>query len=75
MKFGNLKGSLILILAALIWGLAFVAQSGAADLVPPFTFNALRSFIGAFALYLFYLVVNRKAKTPFFPKVKKEKNT
>lgn len=67
MKHSNLKGSLILITAALIWGLAFVAQSGAADLVPPFIFNALRSFIGAFALYLFWLLMNRKDKTPFFP--------
>ena len=75
MRTNNIKGSLILILAALIWGLAFVAQSGAADLVPTFTFNALRSFIGAGALYLFHLVVNRKAKTPFFPKEKKKKNT
>lgn len=67
MKHNNLKGSLILITAALIWGLAFVAQSGAADLVPPFIFNALRSYIGAFALYLFYLLMNRKDKKPFFP--------
>ena len=67
MKHNNLKGSLILITAALIWGLAFVAQSGAADLVPPFIFNALRSFIGAFALYLFWLFINRKDKKPFFP--------
>lgn len=74
MKHNNLKGSLILITAALIWGLAFVAQSGAADLVPPFIFNALRSFIGAFALYLFYLLMNRKEKNPFFPKTKKERN-
>lgn len=70
MKFNNLKGSLILITAALIWGLAFVAQSGAAELVPPFTFNALRSFIGAGALYIFFCLTNIKKKTPFFPKEK-----
>ncbi len=75
MKTNNIKGSLILILAALIWGLAFVAQSGAAQLVPPFTFNALRSFIGAAALYIFYLILNRKEKTPFFPKDKGERST
>lgn len=75
MKTNNIKGSLILIAAALIWGLAFVAQSGAAELVPPFTFNALRSFIGAFALYLFYLVVNRKVKTSFFPKDRAVRST
>ena len=70
MKFNNLKGSLILITAALIWGLAFVAQSGAAELVPPFTFNALRSFIGAIALYIFFTLTNIKKKEPFFPKDK-----
>ena len=73
MKTNNLKGSIILITAALIWGLAFVAQSGAAALVPPFTFNALRSFIGAAALYIFYLITNIKQKTAFFPKEKSSK--
>ena len=72
MKHNNLKGSLILCTASLIWGLAFVAQSDAADLVPSFTFNALRSFIGAAALYLFYKVTNRE-KTSFFPKEKGER--
>lgn len=59
MKHNNIKGSLILCTAALIWGLAFVAQSDAAELIPPFTVNALRSFIGAAALYVFYLVTTR----------------
>ena len=54
----NLKGSLILGTAALIWGLAFVAQSDAADKVPPFLFNSLRSFIGA--LFLFGILIFRK---------------
>lgn len=71
MKYNNLKGSLILGAAALIWGLAFVAQTGAADLVPPFAVNALRSFIAAIALYFLHLILNRKAKEPFFPKENK----
>lgn len=70
MKKSNLKGSLILCTASLIWGIAFVAQSGAARLIPSYTFNALRSFIGAFALYLFYCVSKGKEKKPFFPKEK-----
>jgi len=73
MKLNNLKGSIILCVAALIWGLAFVAQSGAADLVPPFCFNALRSFIGSAALYIFYLLSNIKKKDSFFPKPKAER--
>ena len=68
MKFNNLKGSLILILASLIWGLAFVAQTAAVELVEPFCLNALRSFVGALALYIFYLFTNIKEKKPFFPK-------
>lgn len=67
MKQNNLKGSLILCAASLIWGLAFVAQSDAADLVPSFTFNALRSFIGAVALFVFYKITGRKRKESFFP--------
>ena len=73
MKQNNLKGSIILIIAALIWGLAFVAQSGAASLVPPFIFNALRSFIGASVLYLFCLVTNKNGKFRFFPEEKADR--
>ena len=70
MKTNNLKGSLILITAALIWGLAFVVQSDVADLIPPFTFNALRSVVGAAALYIFWLFTERKKTKTFFPKEK-----
>ena len=66
MKNNNLKGTLILTVAAVIWGLAFVAQSGAASLVPPFAFNALRSIIGALVLYLFWVFTGRKQER-FFP--------
>jgi len=44
------KGTLLLLLAALIWGMAFVVQTAAADAVGPFTFNAVRSFVGALFL-------------------------
>lgn len=70
MKLNNLKGSLILITAAFIWGMAFVAQSSAADSVPPFIINALRSFIAAIVLYLFSLVTNYKNTVQFFPNEK-----
>ena len=73
MKQNNLKGSIILITAALIWGLAFVAQSGAASLVPPFIFNALRSYIGAMVLYIFSIVTNKNEKFRFFPTEKTDR--
>lgn len=63
----NIKGSAILCLAALIWGLAFVAQTGAAHLVPPFLFNALRSFIGSAFLALLLLAIKLKNGTSIFP--------
>ena len=64
----NLKGSLILGFAALLWGLAFVAQSSAADRVPSFIFNSLRSFIGAAFLFVLLYIVKKRAGEPIFPK-------
>lgn len=49
-------GLLLLIIGAFIWGTAFVAQADAAQTIPPFTFSALRSFIGVIALLLFFAV-------------------
>lgn len=46
------KGTLFLLLAALIWGMAFVAQTSAADKIGAFTFNASRSIIAALFLLL-----------------------
>ncbi len=50
MALKNYKGSAILALAAFIWGCAFVAQSAGMDHVGPFTFNAVRNFIGCLVL-------------------------
>lgn len=50
MKTKSLKSSLLLFLAAFIWGVAFVAQSVGMDYVGPFTFNAVRCFVGSFIL-------------------------
>ncbi len=62
MKRSNLKGSLILCLAALLWGLAFVVQNRAADKIPPFAFNCMRSFIGAAFLFGFMAIMSVKNK-------------
>lgn len=45
-----MKNSLILLLTATIWGVAFVAQSVGMDYVGGFTFNAVRSIIGSIVL-------------------------
>ncbi len=46
----NYRGSLLLFLAAFIWGVAFVAQSVGMDYMGPFTFNGARSLIGGTVL-------------------------
>lgn len=50
MKNLQVRNSLILLLTALIWGVAFVAQSVGMDYVGPFTFNAVRFLIGGIVL-------------------------
>lgn len=46
----SIKNVVLLMLAALIWGIAFVAQSVAMDHVGAFTFNGLRSVLGGIVL-------------------------
>lgn len=45
MKSTNLKGTLILVLVALIWGTGFVAQDEAANHLGAFAFNATRNLL------------------------------
>ena len=73
MKSNNLKGTLILAVAALIWGMAFVAQSGISGSVPTFTVNASRSFIASAFLFVFWKITNLKSKATFFPSDKEGK--
>lgn len=47
---GALQSNLLLLLAAAIWGLAFVAQRVGMDYVGPFTFNGIRFLLGSLSL-------------------------
>lgn len=49
----QLRGSLLLLLATVIWGSAFIAQSVGMELIGPFTFQAVRC--GLAVLFLFPL--------------------
>ena len=53
------KNAIILFLTAFIWGTAFVAQSVGMDYLEPFTFNGIRSFIGAIALLPCIAILNK----------------
>ena len=59
MKVNRIRQNVLPVLAAFIWGTAFVAQSVGADYVEPFTFNAARSVI-AFLFLLILCLVRRK---------------
>jgi len=50
MNTSKLKGTLMLILTAFIWGTAFVAQSVGMDFVGPYTFLCARSIVGGIFL-------------------------
>lgn len=57
-----MRGNLLLLLASLIWGTAFVAQSVGMEHIGPFTFMAARSIIGALSLVPVILLQNARKK-------------
>lgn len=59
----KLKYNFLLMLAALIWGSAFVAQSVGMDYLGPFTFNCVRSFMGSLFLIPVIFFLDRQKKT------------
>lgn len=56
----SLKNSLLLLLTAAIWGIAFVAQSVGMDYVGAFTFNSVRCLIGAVVLLPVIYILGRQ---------------
>ncbi len=46
----KLRGNFLLLITALIWGTAFVAQSEGMQYVEPFTYNAMRTLLGGAVL-------------------------
>ena len=59
----RMKNNILLVLTALIWGCAFVAQSVGMDYVGPFTFNMARFLIGAIVLLPVIWFMDRQQKT------------
>ncbi len=70
MKSRQIRNSMLLVLTAFIWGTAFVAQREGGDVVGPFTFNGIRSFIGSAVLLPVIVFLDKlhpsekKLKTP-----------
>lgn len=59
----RLRGNILLLITALIWGSAFVAQSEGMNYVGPFTYNAVRTLLGAVVLLPVIAVFGRKKNT------------
>ena len=64
MNIKKIINPMLLLLAAFIWGVAFVAQKSGADTVGPFLLLTVRSFIGAAALIPVILILGKKAPQP-----------
>lgn len=54
------RNSLLLVLAAFIWGIAFVAQSEGGKSIGPYTFNGIRFLLGAAVLCPVIFLMNKK---------------
>ena len=55
-------GNLLLLLSAMIWGSAFVAQSVGMEYIGPLTFNASRSLLGGITLLPVVFLLSRQKK-------------
>jgi drug/metabolite transporter (DMT)-like permease len=62
----TLRANLLLLLAAFIWGVAFVAQKSGLDHVPTFSFNAIRFMMGGLVL-LPLALFRRRGTAPASP--------
>lgn len=71
----KIRNAVLLAVAALIWGIAFVAQSVAMDYIGPFTYNGIRSLIGGIVLIPVILIsdANKKKRGEYVKLGKKEK--
>lgn len=62
MKKLSIKSMILLVLTALIWGMAFVAQSVGMNYIGPFTFNCIRSIMGGLVLIPYILFFDKREK-------------
>ncbi len=68
----KLLGPILLIIAAMIWGLSFVAQNEGMNHVDGFTFNGIRMLIGSAVLFPFILIQKKKNPQKLSKEKKKE---
>lgn len=73
-KKNRIKGPLILVTAAMIWGLSFVAQKSGMSYVGGFTFTAIRLTLATLTLLPITLINKRKNRETLLPEERTIKN-
>ena len=71
----KLKNEGLLVLTALIWGSAFVAQRVGMDHIGPFAFNSLRCLMGSVVLIPLIIYRKKKMEKSEIPVVREDKKT
>ena len=67
------RSNLLLILASIIWGCAFVAQNVGMNYIGPWTFSTIRFLIAGFSLLAIIPILDKKRTHVIHPKTKEEK--
>lgn len=75
MKKNKLISAIFLVLAALIWGSAFVAQDKAVEYIGTFTINGIRFVIGSIFLIPVILITRKSRHKKIFENNKKDRKT
>lgn len=71
----NIGKSLLLLLVAAIWGIAFVAQSKGMEYVGPFTYSAVRMLLGGIVLIPVIYIMDRGRSEEELQRIKTNKKT
>ena len=67
------RSNLLLILASIIWGCAFVAQNVGMNYIGPWTFSTIRFLIAGFSLLAIIPILDKKRTHVIRPKTKEKK--
>ncbi|MBR3932802.1 MAG: DMT family transporter [Clostridia bacterium] len=71
----QIKGTVFLLMAAILWGASFVFQNEGAQIIDPIAFNGLRSLLGSVALLPVIAVIQlAKKKNGTYKKTTKSEN-
>ena len=68
----TLRNIIFLFLTAIIWGIAFVSQSVGGEQLGPYTFNCIRSFMGAIVLLPVIAIIDKATNNKRKPVTKED---